>query len=103
MVAPVSKKARKKLTSLIMKDIRSALKKEEKRDEEATPSPRGRIDTGTAEDHVYRIIRGVPSVNISNIKGLDDEWEGGEFVRECPQDRETFNPASKEETKFLSP
>ncbi len=67
MVAPVSKKARKKLTSLIMKDIRSALKEKDKRGEEATPSPRGRIDTGTAEDHVYRIIKGVPSVIISNI------------------------------------
>jgi hypothetical protein len=100
-VAPVSKKARKKLTSLLVKDIRSALKEEDEQGEGSTPSPRGRIDTGTAEDHVYRIIRGMPSVIIANIKGDDDEWEGGEFVRRCPQDRGTLNPATKEETKFF--
>jgi hypothetical protein len=100
-VAPVSKKARTKLTSLFVKDIRSALKEEDEQGEGLAPSPRGRLDTGTAEDHVYRIIRGVPSVIIANIKGDDDEWEGGEFVRRCPQDRETLNPATMEETKFF--
>ncbi len=68
----MSKKARKKLPPLIVKDIREALSKDAEKEKDNKEPDRVRLDTSNAEDHVYRIIRGLPSVVITNIH----QWKG---------------------------
>jgi hypothetical protein len=98
----VTAKQRKKLSSLIVKDIKSSLKDDEEGEEVHEPrqGKRAKLNMKTAEDHVYRLISGVPSVIITRDDGCEDEWEGGEFCRQIG-DRKSLVPATEEETNFI--
>jgi hypothetical protein len=98
----VSAKQRKKLSSLIVKDIKSSLKSDDEDgdSENVHQAKKSKLNAKAAEDHVYRLISGVPSVIITREDGSGDEWEGGEFGSEII-DKDTLVSATKEEMRFI--
>jgi hypothetical protein len=89
LTAGGTKKARKKLVSLLVKDLSESLKQER----------RGtRQDSGDEDAHVYKLVRGAPTVIITREEGDGDDYRinwGGDLGKGTDEEIDDLVNATK--------